>query len=110
VTVAANWANRRDIIDLATLAGGTLVAVGHSSVAFSMTAEPAAVTSFERLLTRFGILSVERSHVLTVSLADDEPAAEEPSDESADDTTEFEQIISAGMDAAGSGTPGATTP
>ena len=100
VTVAASWANRREIVDLASLSGGTLVAVGRSAVAFALAAEPSTVAAFERLLQPFGILSTQRSGVLSVVLPAD--GAGSPHHV----TTEFDRIVADALDEPASLAPG----
>lgn len=101
LTVAADWANRREVLDLAVLSGGSLVSVGHDWMVFSLVAEPFEVSAFELLLGRFGVLSSERTVVLTASIPAVDPLARDsdpgaPSGAS-DDGPDFERIIAGGF-------------
>jgi signal peptidase I len=93
ITVAAAWANRQEILELATLSGGAVVAVGHTSMAFSIVAEPTEVSAFERLISRFGVLAAERSAVLDVPM----PADAEPEPGVLVEGPDFDRIIAEGF-------------
>ena len=61
VTVQADGAGRREVIELTQVFNGRILDVGHHAVTIALDARPDRLDTFEALLTPYGVTSLQRT-------------------------------------------------
>ena len=73
VTVRAEPDRRREVIELTQVFNGRILDVGHHAVTVALDARPDRLDTFERLLTPYGVASLQRTGRVALPKIDDEP-------------------------------------